>query len=75
MSEAGANLQLQPAVSAAAVPADVFLGQIFLEFLIVGATSFGGILPYLRGSLVTNRHWIDDKRFVEMLSITRACLA
>jgi len=45
--------------------------EIFLEFLIVGATSFGGVVPYLRGSLVTKRHWIDDKEFVEMLSISQ----
>lgn len=48
------------------------IGQIFLEFLIIGATSFGGVVPYLRGSLVTKRHWIDDKEFVEMLSISQS---
>lgn len=45
--------------------------EIFLEFLIIGATSFGGVVPYLRGSLVNKRHWIDDKEFVEMLSISQ----
>jgi chromate transporter len=50
----------------------VSIGQIFLEFLIIGATSFGGVVPYLRGSLVTKRHWIDDKEFVEMLSISQS---
>ena len=51
---------------------EVSIGQIFLEFLIIGATSFGGVVPYLRGSLVTKRHWIDDKEFVEMLSISQS---
>lgn len=46
--------------------------QIFLEFLQIGATSFGGVVPYLRGSLVTKRQWIDDKEFVEMLSISQS---
>ncbi|HVO64633.1 MAG TPA: chromate transporter [Terriglobales bacterium] len=46
--------------------------DIFLEFLIIGATSFGGVVPYLRGSLVRKRHWIDDKEFVEMLSISQS---
>ena len=50
--------------------ADVSVFQIFLEFLIIGATSFGGVVPYLRGSLVTKKHSIDDKEFVEMLSIS-----
>jgi len=46
--------------------------EIFREFLIIGATSFGGVVPYLRGSLVTKRRWIDDKEFVEMLSISQS---
>jgi chromate transporter len=48
------------------------LSQIFLEFLLIGATSFGGVVPYLHGSLVTKRRWIDDKEFVEMLSISQS---
>jgi chromate transporter len=51
---------------------DVSVADIFLEFLIIGATSFGGVVPYLRGSLVTKRHWVDDKEFVEMLSISQS---
>jgi chromate transporter len=45
---------------------------IFLEFLIIGATSFGGVVPYLRASLVGKRQWIDDKEFVQMLSISQS---
>ena len=52
--------------------AEVSIWEIFLEFLIIGATSFGGVVPYLRGSLVTKRHWVDDKEFVEMLSISQS---
>ncbi len=52
--------------------AEVPIGRIFIEFLIIGATSFGGAVPYLHGSLVTKRHWIDDKEFVEMLSISQS---
>ncbi len=46
--------------------------QIFIEFLIIGATSFGGVVPYLRGSLVIKRGWLSDKEFVEMLSISQS---
>jgi chromate transporter len=60
------------ALPVAPVAAQVSIGQIFLEFLIIGATSFGGVVPYLRGSLVTKRHWVDDKEFVEMLSISQS---
>lgn len=48
------------------------IGEIFVEFLMIGATSFGGVVPYLRGSLVAKRHWVDDKEFVEMLSISQS---
>lgn len=68
MSEAGARPALGPTPSIAAVP----IGRIFVEFLVIGATSFGGAVPYLRNSLVTKRQWIDDKEFVEMLSISQS---
>jgi chromate transporter len=71
MSEA-AKPVLGTVASAVPVEARVSIGQIFLEFLIIGATSFGGVVPYLRGSLVTKRQWIDDKEFVEKLSISQS---
>src|SRR5271157_3548130 len=72
MSETGGKPGLQTTDRAPTAPAEVSIGQIFLEFLIIGATSFGGVVPYLRGSLVTKRHWVDDKEFVEMLSISQS---
>jgi chromate transporter len=46
--------------------------QIFLEFLLIGATSFGGgVVAYLRSGLVTKRGWLEDKEFVELLSISQ----
>jgi len=72
MNETGRKPALQTTVGAAKAPAEVSIFQIFLEFLIIGATSFGGVVPYLRESLVTKRHWVDDKEFVEMLSISQS---
>jgi chromate transporter len=72
MSDAGAKPAVGTAASVIPDEARVSIGQIFLEFLIIGATSFGGVVPYLHGSLVTKRHWIDDKEFVEMLSISQS---
>jgi len=51
---------------------DVSIGQLFFEFLVFGATSFGGAVPYLRGSLVNKRQWVSDKEFVELLSISQS---
>ena len=71
MPDRAAKPALQPAETAAKA-AGVSIWEIFLEFLIIGATSFGGVVPYLHGSLVTKRQWIDDKEFVEMLSISQS---
>jgi chromate transporter len=66
----------KPALQAAALPSPAVttasIAQIFWEFLIIGATSFGGVVPYLRNSLVTKQGWINDKEFVEMLSISQS---
>jgi chromate transporter len=71
VTDTAAKLAIQPEELAAKAAA-VSIWEIFLEFLIIGATSFGGVVPYLRGSLVTKRHWVDDKEFVEMLSISQS---
>jgi chromate transporter len=72
MSDTDTKLVLPRGADTGVVQAGVSLGEIFLEFLIIGATSFGGVVPYLRGSLVTKRQWIDDREFVEMLSISQS---
>jgi chromate transporter len=49
---------------------DVTVPQIFQAFLLIGATSFGGgVVAYLRSSLVEKHRWIDDRTFVEFLAI------
>jgi chromate transporter len=72
MSETGVNPAPPHGTDIGVLRAKVSVGQIFLEFLIIGATSFGGVVPYLQGSLVAKRQWIDDKEFVEMLSISQS---
>jgi chromate transporter len=53
-------------------PARVTVGEIFREFLLIGATSFGGgVVAYLRNSLVSRKRWVDDRQFVELLSISQ----
>lgn len=53
---------------------EVSLGRIFLTFLIIGATSFGGgVVGYLRSTLVGSLKWLNDETFVELLSISQ-CL-
>ena len=65
--------------AAASVPPSIPAGQnvsmltLFLEFLFIGATSFGGgVVAYLRDGLVTKRGWVDDQVFVEYLAISQS---
>jgi chromate transporter len=71
MSDAAAN-PLSQVVHTSAPERAVSVWDIFVEFLIIGATSFGGVVPYLRTALVSKRHWINDKEFVEMLSFSQS---
>ena len=44
----------KPATEGVPAPARATAGAIFLEFLLIGATSFGGgVVAYLRNALVT----------------------
>ncbi len=50
----------------------ISLYQIFWQFLVVGAISFGGgIVAYLKELLVTRYRWVDNDQFIVMLSISQ----
>lgn len=58
-----------PPASSTRVP----LWEIFFTFLIIGATSFGGgVVAYLRNSLVTKKAWLDEEGFMAALEISQA---
>ncbi len=47
--------------------------EIFWTFLVIGATSFGGgVVAYLRNSLVSQKSWLDDEQFMAALEISQA---
>jgi len=53
--------------------AEIPILTIFLEFLLIGATSFGGgVVAYLRAGLVAKRKWVTDQEFVEYLAISQS---
>ena len=68
-----ATIPIPQSLSAkASATEEASITDIFLEFLIIGATSFGGgVVAYLRNGLVTKRKWVDDKEFVELLAISQ----
>ena len=62
----------RPVAPATAAAREVSIFEIFIAFLTIGATSFGGgVVAYLRSSLVAKHEWIDDKTFVELLGISQ----
>lgn len=51
----------------------ISIREILLTFLAIGATSFGGgVVAYLRASLVTKKGWLDDEGFLAALEISQA---
>jgi chromate transporter len=57
--------------AAPTAPVAIPLASIFMTFLVIGATSFGGgIIAYLRNSLVTQKTWLTDVEFLELMSIS-----
>ncbi len=72
MSSTAAKFPIPLAARPIAVPGQVSLIVIFLEFLLIGATSFGGgVVAYLRSGLVGKRQWLNDQEFVELLAISQ----
>ena len=66
------DVAVKPALQPPEAAPSASVLSIFLQFLIIGATSFGGVVPYLRDRLVVKTKWINDKEFVEMLSISQS---
>ncbi|HEU4406926.1 MAG TPA: chromate transporter [Polyangiaceae bacterium] len=49
------------------------LGAIFLAFLLVGATSFGGgAVAHLHAAVVGRKKWVDEGRFLEAVTVGRS---
>lgn len=66
-------MKAEPATTSSPALPRVSLGEIFLTFLIIGATSFGGgVVAYLRNSLVTKKGWLDEEGFMAALEISQA---
>ncbi len=56
---------------AASRPKAVSALELFGVFLQIGATSFGGgVVAYLRSALVAKKRWLDDREFLELMSLS-----
>ena len=64
---------VEPASVAAVVPAFVPSRRaLFLAFLQIGVSAFGGALPWGRRVLVEDREWLEDKEFTEIVTVCQA---
>lgn len=53
-------------------PVNPSLWEIFYEFLLIGAISFGGgIVAYQKILLTEKRHWLNDDEFMACLAISQ----
>lgn len=46
--------------------------ELFIAFLEIGLSGFGGVLPWARRILVERRRWLTDREFIEVLSLGQA---
>ncbi len=73
MTEGGSASSLEPSPPDGPVTSRVPLWEIFTTFFAIGATSFGGgVVAYLRNSLVQKKRWLDDDGFMVALSMAQA---
>jgi chromate transporter len=51
--------------------ADIALRKLFLAFLRLGATAYGGpaMMAYLKGDLVSKRRWLSEQEFKEGMAL------
>lgn len=45
------------------------IAALFLGFLSVGLTGFGGVMPFIRRMVVERRGWLDAAEFTDMLAL------
>jgi chromate transporter len=49
----------------------VAAGALFREFLKIGVSGFGGVMPFAHRSLVEHNRWMTEREFTEALSLAQ----
>jgi chromate transporter len=57
--------------SAGAAPARISTLQLFLGFLKIGLSGFGGVMPFARRMLVEEKRWLSELEFLDVLSLSQ----
>ena len=50
-------------------PPGITRAQLFRTFFRIGMSGFGGVMPHARHVLVVQKHWLNDRGFMELLSL------
>jgi chromate transporter len=51
--------------------ASISLSALFVGFLKVGLSGFGGVMPFARRMIVEQRRWLDEAEFLDVLSLSQ----
>src|SRR5437870_9396440 len=57
--------------STAAPPATVSTSELFVGFLKIGLSGFGGVMPFARRMIVEQRRWLSELEFLDVLSLSQ----
>lgn len=55
----------------AAAPATVSTRVLFVGFLEIGLSGFGGVMPFARRMIVEQRRWLSELEFLDVLSLSQ----
>ncbi len=55
----------------ARAPARISTLQLFLGFLKIGLSGFGGVMPFARRMLVEEQRWLTEVEFLDVLSLSQ----
>lgn len=56
---------------ATASPAPVSTARLFVGFLKIGLSGFGGVMPFARRMLVEQQRWLTELEFLDVLSLSQ----
>src|SRR6266498_549 len=57
--------------STAGPPATVSTSELFVGFLKIGLSGFGGVMPFARRMIVEQRRWLSELEFLDVLSLSQ----
>src|SRR5258708_33900982 len=55
--------------STAAPPATVSTSELFVGFLKMGLSGFGGVMPFARRMIFEQQRWLSELEFLDVLSL------